>query len=388
MVNSLVGTSPSPPAPPSPPSPPTSTPPSITLNPTSVTVTAGATVSFTAAASGNPTPTVQWEINTNDGTGWHNLSNGGNVSGATTDKLTLTNVGISMSGDKFEAVFSNGVGSPATTSAATLTVTSPPPAPPPVAGLLPDGGFEQPVVGASSRSDPSGSPWTFFWTAGVAGNGSVLTSGNPNAPEGQQVGYLQNRYSMISQAVNLTTGNIYTINFEAAQAVHGQTNNQAIEVFVNDTPVGVITPTSSSYANYNTGSFYVTASGTYVITFVGLDPRSTALLDEVSLSASPMVAQRNQAGARESVALATGASSNGTAGANAAGLPGLSFQQIGLSLHDPLFTQGGANLLQHEIDVLLQPGTLTHTILALQQQAALGPLGALLKPDWLDPFLF
>ena len=35
-------------------------PPHVTLNPLSQTVCAGQTVTFTAAASGTPTPTIQW----------------------------------------------------------------------------------------------------------------------------------------------------------------------------------------------------------------------------------------------------------------------------------------------------------------------------------------
>jgi hypothetical protein len=38
------------------------TPPKVTKNPASVTVEEGQPASFTAAASGSPTPTVQWEV--------------------------------------------------------------------------------------------------------------------------------------------------------------------------------------------------------------------------------------------------------------------------------------------------------------------------------------
>ncbi|HTU19723.1 MAG TPA: immunoglobulin domain-containing protein, partial [Gemmataceae bacterium] len=67
VVNYLVNgssTSPSPSA------------PSITQQPTSQSVTAGSNVTFTATASGNPTPTVQWYVNS--GSGWSALSNGTN----------------------------------------------------------------------------------------------------------------------------------------------------------------------------------------------------------------------------------------------------------------------------------------------------------------------
>jgi subtilase family serine protease len=156
VVTSLVnGTSPSPPPGPTP------TLPVITSNPTSQTVPAGQTVTFTAAASGNPTPTVQWEVSTNNGATWSAIS------GATSTTLTLAGVTTSMNGDEYEAIFTNSAGSVATT-AATLTVTSPPappppsPSPPPTAGLLPDGSFEQPSVGSGYAVDPGGTPWSYF----------------------------------------------------------------------------------------------------------------------------------------------------------------------------------------------------------------------------------
>ena len=46
-------------------------------------------------------------------------------------------------------------------------------------------GFETPAVGASYRFSPSGAAWTFV-DAGVTGNASPFTAGNPPALEGVQ----------------------------------------------------------------------------------------------------------------------------------------------------------------------------------------------------------
>jgi hypothetical protein len=91
--------------------------PTITTNPANMTVTAGATATFTAAATGTPTPTVQWQVSTNGGTTFTN------VAGATSTTLSITGVTNAMSGNKYEAVFTNTAGSAATT-AATLTVNA------------------------------------------------------------------------------------------------------------------------------------------------------------------------------------------------------------------------------------------------------------------------
>ena len=101
------------------------TPPSVTAQPSSTAVPYGtASVSFSAAASGNPTPSVQWQVSTNGGSSFSNLSNGGNVSGATTTTLTISNPTVASPALQYQAVFTNTCSGTqtATSNAATLTV--------------------------------------------------------------------------------------------------------------------------------------------------------------------------------------------------------------------------------------------------------------------------
>jgi hypothetical protein len=93
--------------------------PAVTLNPVNTTVNAGATATFTAAASGSPAPTVQWQSSTDGGSTFQN------VAGATSTTLSLPGVSASQNGNRFRAVFSNVSGT-ATTVAATMTVNSEP----------------------------------------------------------------------------------------------------------------------------------------------------------------------------------------------------------------------------------------------------------------------
>ncbi len=93
-----------------------STAPSITTDPTSSAVCAGSTASFTAAASGTPAPTVQWQVNSGGGFG--------NVSGATSTTYSFT-TSAGQNGNQYRAVFTNTAGS-ATSTAATLTVNQAP----------------------------------------------------------------------------------------------------------------------------------------------------------------------------------------------------------------------------------------------------------------------
>ena len=90
--------------------------PSVTTQPASQPVTAGQTATFTAAASGNPTPTVQWQVSTDSGITFINIS------GATSATLSFTAT-TAQNGDEYQAVFTNSVGT-ATTNAATLTVNT------------------------------------------------------------------------------------------------------------------------------------------------------------------------------------------------------------------------------------------------------------------------
>jgi len=93
-------------------------PPSITLHPQSRTNCAGTAAVFTAAATGTPTPTVQWQVSTNAGGAWANV--GGAVSTTYSPASVMGN-----NGNLYRAVFTNAGGS-TNSSAAMLTVNSAP----------------------------------------------------------------------------------------------------------------------------------------------------------------------------------------------------------------------------------------------------------------------
>jgi hypothetical protein len=89
--------------------------PAIMLNPASWSGPGGGTLSFTAAASGSPAPTVQWQ--TDSGSGGASWTN---IAGATSATFTTTAAGCN--GWQYRAVFTNASGC-ATTSCATATIT-------------------------------------------------------------------------------------------------------------------------------------------------------------------------------------------------------------------------------------------------------------------------
>ncbi len=90
------------------------TAPNVTTDPTSQTVNAGVNVQFSVVATGTAPLSYQWRRNGS------NLSNGGNISGATNATLTITAVAEANEGS-YDCVVTNGCGND-TSLAATLTV--------------------------------------------------------------------------------------------------------------------------------------------------------------------------------------------------------------------------------------------------------------------------
>ncbi len=88
--------------------------PIVTQQPTDTTVNAGQTATFTAAASGAPAPTVQWQVSTDGGATFTNIT------GATSTTFSIVVVATN-NGSEYRAVFTNSQGS-ATSSTAVLTV--------------------------------------------------------------------------------------------------------------------------------------------------------------------------------------------------------------------------------------------------------------------------
>jgi hypothetical protein len=90
--------------------------PQVTKDPLSQAVGAGSTATFTAAATGTPTPAVRWQVSTDGGGSFSD------VPGAISTPLSFT-AQASQNGNQYRAVFTNTAGS-AATKAATLTVSS------------------------------------------------------------------------------------------------------------------------------------------------------------------------------------------------------------------------------------------------------------------------
>jgi hypothetical protein len=175
------------------------TAPTITTNPTNLSVTAGAMATFTAVASGSPTPTVQWQVSTGGGAF-------ANLAGATSTTLTITGTTVAMSGNKYQAVFTNAAGS-ATTSAATLTVNA-----------------------ASTAPTITTNPTNLSVTAGTTATFTAAASGSPTPTVQWQVSTGGGAFANLAGATSTTltiTGTTVAMSGNKYQAVFTNTSGSA-----------------------------------------------------------------------------------------------------------------------------------------------------------------
>ena len=102
-----------------------SAPPVIWNHPNNYTIWVGGSHTFSAYAVGFPEVTkYYWQISTNGGTTWTNLSNGGNYKGADTWMLTVIDIPLSFRGNVYRCIASNGISPDAVTNPALLSMYS------------------------------------------------------------------------------------------------------------------------------------------------------------------------------------------------------------------------------------------------------------------------
>lgn len=149
--------------------------------------------SFTATASGSPTPTIQWQVSTDHGQSFNNIS------GALNAVLSLSPVTLTQEGNLYRAVFSNACGT-ATSATARLTVErrgrwtrTAGPGGGDVRALIPKGTmlFAAAIRGGIFRSTDNGANWKDVSNGlktldilSLATNGTDLFAGTGNSGPG------------------------------------------------------------------------------------------------------------------------------------------------------------------------------------------------------------
>jgi hypothetical protein len=209
--------------------------PAITTNPSNQSVNPGASVSFTAAASGFPAPTVQWQRSVGGGSFT-------NIAGATSPTYTFT-AAAGDNGNQYRAVFTNSVSS-ATSTAATLTVSSAPT-----------------ISSANSTS----------FAVGTAGSFTVTTSGFPN-PTLTTTGTLPAWLSFTDNGDGTGTlagtppagsGGSYNFTINADNGT-APSDSQAFTLTVTESPT-ITSADSASFQAGTAGNFLVTTSAGFPV---------------------------------------------------------------------------------------------------------------------------
>ncbi|MDX2187830.1 MAG: hypothetical protein SFV32_12915 [Opitutaceae bacterium] len=218
--------------------------PVVTTHPVSLSINPGTTASFTAAAAGEPTPTVQWQVSTDAGSTWTNIS------GATSASYSFTASG-SDHDKRFRAVFTNSLGV-TSTNAATLSVNALP-------AVVTQPANAEGIVGATfnltadfwGRPDPSGS-WEVSADSGAtwndAGGGQYYQSVGAN----RRIGF--------SRAIQVA---------DAGRQFRAKATNAAGTVYSNAVTITVLSgpaitsqPASVAVTEGGTASFSVAFTGT------------------------------------------------------------------------------------------------------------------------------
>ena len=191
--------------------------PVITGNPTSQTVTSGATVTFTAAGTGTPAPTVQWQISTNGGTSWTNIT-GATSTSYTTGALTTAN-----DGTQYRATFLNSQGSVVTSSAVVRVNQAPVMVTQPASVTVNTGGtasFTATATGTPSptvqwqKSTNGGSTWTDISGATSTTYTTPATVSGDNGTKYHAV-FTNTLGSVTSAAATLTATSVATVSSTA-----------------------------------------------------------------------------------------------------------------------------------------------------------------------------
>jgi hypothetical protein len=234
--------------------------PKVTQQPTSQTANAGGSASFTAAASGNPTPSVVWQYLS--GSNWINIGStlpgGSDASGAGTGTLSITNANTADNGLQLWAEFSNSQGT-VVSGVVKLTVNAALSAPQmtqqPTSQTANAGGSASFTAAASGNPTPSvvwqydtGSGWSDI-TGGMLPGGSTVTGVNSDTLNVTNANTADNGiqlWAKYSNSQGIVDSNSVTLTVTAASSP----------------PTVTQSPSSTSVSAGSTASFTAAATGT------------------------------------------------------------------------------------------------------------------------------
>jgi hypothetical protein len=229
--------------------------PVFQTTPANIIVDSGApSVTFTASASGNPPPSLQWYRN-------------GNATNVTSNSYTVANPTYLNDGDVYKVVISNGVGTPVSASA-TLTVNYAPMFTPQPSNQINVVNGSPLNLNCQLQGEPAPSLQWFFVSGPGAqpqpvGTGTTTLTINPIASTNAGSYYLAASNSI--STVNSSTFNVTvlpTYPVSGSVVVNNANAQQSLQVTLNSVPPQTVTTGSNGSYAFPTP---VTA-GTYILT--------------------------------------------------------------------------------------------------------------------------
>jgi hypothetical protein len=220
----------------------TNIPPVITLQPTNQTVGAGTNVNLVVTATGTAPLGYQWQTN------GVNLVNGGNISGATSNVLTISNVKTNNGGD-YSVVVTNiaGITNSAT---AVLTVVAAP--------VI----FTQPT---NYQATAVGSNVTFsVYAIGQAPLSYQWQTNGVNLVNGSRISGATSNVLIINNAQTSDSGS-YTVS--VTNLAGSVTSSNAVLNVTNIPPAITMQPTNQAVVVGSTVTMAVTATGTALLSY-------------------------------------------------------------------------------------------------------------------------
>jgi len=237
------------------------TPPTITIQPQSLTVSPGDSATFTVAAKGSAPLYYQW------------LFHGTNLAEASGSSYTRANVQPADAGP-YSVIVSNALGS--TLSADALLTVGP-------ATLVRNGSFETPLVASWAYQNTSGAANTYNFN-GATGFGWVLgtsagidhNSGTwyaPAAPNGSQAAFIQGANGALSsfaQLLHFSATGSYAVTF-ACVGRAGSYGPNTIQVQMDGGAILTVSHASQSQSEWQsfTATYNCTEAGSHTLAFVG-----------------------------------------------------------------------------------------------------------------------
>ena len=216
----------------------------VNTQPANLTVCSGSTANFSVAAGG-ANLIYQWQVNT--GSGFTNVANGVNYSGATTANLSVLNTPIGFSSYQYRCVLSNSCTTPFFSNSATLTVQ-----PAPVITSQPTSVTVCDFQTTSFSVGATGAGLTYQWQVNTGLGFVNLTNVAP--------------YSGVFSPT-LTIGNIpgSMSGFQYQCVITGNCTpsviSNTVTLNVNTRPVITAMPVNSTVCENGTTSYTVTATG-------------------------------------------------------------------------------------------------------------------------------